>query len=146
MCLAHHELESMIMTIILIVYCYFVVIIITHSERCMGAAVQAELMYPHIATSDAKASTNATWLRTLTNRSFHFDQWADEKAFKAAVGPKGEKAIFNGDILPSPAGLPFSLPTAKLFGGNAGYPCVKVHYSTCIAHLAFGVDGSHCSF
>lgn len=92
----------------------------------MGAAMQAELMYPHIATTDAKASTNATWLRTLTNRSFHFDQWADEKAFKAAVGPKGEKAIFNGDILPSPAGLPFSLRTAKLFGGSAGDPCVGV--------------------
>ena len=67
--------------------------------------LQAELMYPHIATSDAKASTNATWLRTLTNRGFHFDQWESEKAFKALIGLKGEKAIFNGDILPSPAGL-----------------------------------------
>ncbi len=78
--------------------------------------MQAELMYPHIATTDTKASTNATWLRTLTNRSFHFDQWADEKAFKAAVGPKGEKAIFNGDILPSPAGLPFSLKLRNSLG------------------------------
>ncbi|DBB17512.1 TPA: hypothetical protein ACH3X3_002579 [Trebouxia sp. C0006] len=79
------------------------------------AKFKAELMYPHIATSDAKASTNATWLRTLTNRSFHFDQWADEKAFKAAVGPKGEKAIFNGDILPSPAGA------ASIIGGQESY-------------------------
>lgn len=79
------------------------------------AKFKAELMYPHIATSDANASTNATWLRTLTNRSFHFDQWADEKAFKAAVGPKGEKAIFNGDILPSPAGA------ASIIGGQESY-------------------------
>ncbi|DBA74849.1 TPA: hypothetical protein ACH3X2_009187 [Trebouxia sp. C0005] len=79
------------------------------------AKFKAELMYRHIATTDAKASTNATWLRTLTNRSFHFDQWADEKAFKAAVGPKGEKAIFNGDILPSPAGA------ASIIGGQESY-------------------------
>ncbi len=58
--------------------------------------MQAELMYPHIANTDAKADINASWLRTLTNRSFHFDQWENEKDFKAAVGSKGEKAIFMG--------------------------------------------------
>ena len=111
----------------------------------MGAAMQAELMYRHIATTDAKASTNATWLRTLTNRSFHFDQWADEKAFKAAVGPKGEKAIFNGDILPSPAGLPFRLQTANLTLGSlrsllCGGSCFT---GTNLSHLAFGVNGDY---
>ena len=70
--------------------------------------MQAELMYPHIAATDAKDGVNAAWLRTLTDRGFHFTQWGDEKAFKAAVGPKGEKAILNGDILPAPAGLPSS--------------------------------------
>lgn len=61
-------------------------------------------MYPHIATTDAKASINATWLRSLNNRNYHFTDWENEKAFKAVIGPRGEKAIINGDILPSPAG------------------------------------------
>ena len=69
-------------------------------------------MYPHIATTDAKASINATWLRSLNNRNYHFTDWQDEKAFKAVIGPRGEKAIVNGDLLPSPAGSPFaSCPT-----------------------------------
>lgn len=63
-------------------------------------------MYPHIATTDGKASINATWLRSLNNRNYHFTEWENEKAFKAVIGPRGEKAIINGDILPSPAGVP----------------------------------------
>ena len=66
--------------------------------------LQAELMYPHIATTDAKASINTTWLRSLNNRSYHFTDWENENAFKAVIGPRGEKAIINGDMLPSPAG------------------------------------------
>lgn len=69
-------------------------------------------MYPHIATTDAKASINATWLRSLNDRNYHFTDWDNEKAFKAAIGPRGEKAIINGDILPSPAGVP--LPATYL--------------------------------
>ncbi|KAL3158514.1 hypothetical protein ABBQ38_010743 [Trebouxia sp. C0009 RCD-2024] len=65
---------------------------------------KAELMYPHIATTDSKGSINATWLRSLNNRNYHFTEWQDEKKFRAVIGPRGEKAIINGDILPSPAG------------------------------------------
>lgn len=68
---------------------------------------QAELMYPHIATTDEKASINATWLRSLNNRNYHFTDWENEKAFKAVIGPQGEKAIINGDRLPLPAGVSF---------------------------------------
>ena len=74
------------------------------SDRGNGC-LQAELMYPHIATTDGKASINATWLRSLNNRNYHFTDWENEKAFKAVIGPRGEKAIINGDILPSPAGM-----------------------------------------
>lgn len=66
--------------------------------------LQAELMYPHIATTDAKASTNATWLRGINEGNYHFKQWHDAKACKAIFGLKGERAIFNGDALPAPAG------------------------------------------
>ena len=61
-------------------------------------------MYPHIATRDAAASTNATWLRSISERSFHFSKWSDVKACRAVFGQRGERAIFNGDILPAPAG------------------------------------------
>lgn len=67
-------------------------------------ALQANLMYPHIATTDAKSNTNATWLRSIHERSFHFSKWSDAKACKAIFGQRGERAIFNGDILPAPAG------------------------------------------
>lgn len=67
--------------------------------------MQAELMYPHIANTDSKASINATWLRSLNNRNYHFTEWQDEKTFRAVIGPKGERAIINGDIMPALAGL-----------------------------------------
>ena len=90
-------------------------------------------MYPHIATTDGKGAINATWLRSLNNRNYHFTDWQDEKAFKAVIGPKGERAIVNGDILPSPAGLPFMthqhIPLAKCLNKMLQYQVLM-----CAAH------------
>lgn len=80
-------------------------------------------MYPHIATTDEKASINATWLRSLNNRNYHFTDWENEKAFKAVIGPQGERAIINGDRLPSPAGVPFQSSSYPLSNHSLQASC-----------------------
>ena len=41
-----------------------------------GAHVQAQHLYPLIASRDRREQVFAYWLRSLNERNFHFSQWA----------------------------------------------------------------------
>ena len=41
-----------------------------------GKRLQAQHLYPHIASRDAREQVFAYWVRSLNERNFHFSQWA----------------------------------------------------------------------
>lgn len=105
--------------------------------------LQAQLMYPHIASTDAKANTNATWLRSINERSFHFSKWGDVKACKAVFGQRGERAIFNGDILPRPAGMQKHVKELSWVGVPRGGGLGARHF---LPHRMMNCLGTSCPY
>ena len=68
--------------------------------------IVSQVGYPDFATQANKQTClppQMPGLRSISKPSFHFSKWSDVKACRAVFGPRGERAIFNGDILPAPA-------------------------------------------